>query len=79
MAMGKPVVASDIGGASEQITPGEQGYLFQPGDIKSLAQILTDMAQRPEQSKAMGEMARQRVLSEFTMDKMLQAYDRYLA
>jgi glycosyltransferase involved in cell wall biosynthesis len=79
MAMGKPVVASDIGGASEQITPGEHGHLFQPGDIGGLARILVDMANNKTLRINMGQAARSRVLSEFTMDKMLDSYAQYLA
>ena len=31
MALGKPLVMSDIGGASEQVLHGQTGLLFEPG------------------------------------------------
>src|SRR5258706_143825 len=47
MAMGKAVVASDIGGHRELLQPGETSLLFPPGDVvaltASLAQILDDV------------------------------------
>src|SRR5262249_34186459 len=44
MALGKPLVLSDVGGASEQILDGQTGVLFKPGDIDSLATQLTKLA-----------------------------------
>src|SRR5581483_11365546 len=37
MALAKPLVMSDIGGASEQVLHGQTGLLFEPGDITALA------------------------------------------
>jgi glycosyltransferase involved in cell wall biosynthesis len=34
MALAKPLVMSDIGGASEQVLHGQTGLLFEPGDIR---------------------------------------------
>ncbi len=39
-AMGRPVVASDHGGAPEQVIPGETAFLFPPGDVEGLTQAL---------------------------------------
>jgi len=39
-AMGRPVVAPNHGGAPEQITPNETGWLFKPGDADDLAKKL---------------------------------------
>ena len=40
MAMGKPIVASDVGGHRELIRDGETGVLFQAGDLTSLVKTL---------------------------------------
>jgi len=39
-AMGRPVVASDHGGARETVVPGETGWLTRPGDAGALAAAL---------------------------------------
>ncbi len=39
-AMGRPVIATDHGGAREIVTPGETGWLTPPGDARALAQAL---------------------------------------
>ena len=36
MELGKPVIASNVGGIPELITDGENGYLFDPNDIDEL-------------------------------------------
>ncbi|MFK5951344.1 MAG: glycosyltransferase family 4 protein [Methylococcales bacterium] len=43
MAMGVPVVATDIGGANEAIFPSKTGYLIEPGSPESLLQGITSL------------------------------------
>ena len=40
MAMGKPLVASDVGGHKELIRDGENGVLFEAGNEQGLAEAL---------------------------------------
>ena len=39
-AMGRPVIATDHGGARETVIPGETGWLTPPGDAEALAKAL---------------------------------------
>lgn len=73
-AMGRPVVASDLGGARETILPGETGLLVPPGDEARLAKALgdaldLDAATRQDLSAA----ARAHVLANFTVESMCEA------
>lgn len=45
MALGKPVVASDIGGHRELIEDGQNGWLFAAGSVEALAQCLIRILQ----------------------------------
>ncbi len=50
-ALGRPVIATDHGGAKETVIPGETGWLVPPGDADALAQAIEkvlklDSAQR---------------------------------
>jgi PEP-CTERM/exosortase A-associated glycosyltransferase len=47
MAMGKLVVASDVGGHRELIRDGWNGHLFQAGSVDALAQCLIGLLQAP--------------------------------
>jgi glycosyltransferase involved in cell wall biosynthesis len=73
MALGKPLVMSDVGGASEQVLDGETGLLFKPGDIDSLARQLATLT-APELSTRMGSAGRRRVRQLFTIDAMTAAF-----
>jgi len=52
-AAGRPVVASDLGGMSEFVRPGEGGWLFAAGDARALADQLRAIAQAPEQIESL--------------------------
>jgi glycosyltransferase involved in cell wall biosynthesis len=56
-AMGKPSVASDLGGPRELIVPEETGYLVPANDAQVLAQALVEVLTDPEHAREMGEAA----------------------
>jgi glycosyltransferase involved in cell wall biosynthesis len=47
-AAGVPVAASDLGGMSELIRPGHNGFLFRAGDAEALAAVLRRCLAEPE-------------------------------
>lgn len=73
MALGKPLVMSDIGGASEQVLHGQTGYLFEPGDIDALTTHLQSLASQTLQVR-MGSAAQRRVRQLFTVDTMTTGF-----
>lgn len=73
MAMGKPMVMSDIGGAREQVVPDENGWLFPAGDIAALTDCLKQAGGRSHLS-AMGAASRQRTSRLFSLDAMVENY-----
>jgi glycosyltransferase involved in cell wall biosynthesis len=77
MALEKPLIMTDIGGASEQISPGTNGYLFPPADVELLAHHLFSLA-NPELRRKFGREARAVVSSEFDIAQMLACYEREL-
>lgn len=73
MAIGKPMIMSDIGGAREQVEPGRHGWVFPAGDVAALTERLGE-AWDLARLRTMGAAARQRVASEFSQERMTQAY-----
>jgi glycosyltransferase involved in cell wall biosynthesis len=73
MALGKPMIMSDVGGAAELIRPGIDGWLFPPGDIEKLVALLTTMTDE-SRCTAMGAAARERVEKHFSQETMLDHY-----
>lgn len=78
MALGKPMVMSNIGGASEQVTPGAHGLLYPPGSVEALADCLRRLAD-PRSRTMMGHRAASRVANDFSARKMVRSYERVLA
>jgi glycosyltransferase involved in cell wall biosynthesis len=70
-AMGRPVVASDHGGAREQLIPDQTGFLFPSGDAEALAQGLRGaLSLAPDLRARLHDQAIARVRSEFSKDQM---------
>jgi glycosyltransferase involved in cell wall biosynthesis len=78
MALGKPMVMTRIGGAPEQVTPGENGLLYPPGDIVALADALEQLAD-PDVRRRMGQEAVERVTARFDVGTMVKGFDAALA
>lgn len=68
MAMGKPVVTTRISGMSDFIIDGETGVLVAPADSAELALAIGVLLSDYKRSHAIAERARQRVLTEFTVE-----------
>lgn len=77
MSLGKPVVASELGGPAEVIT-GESGMTFDPSRPEELAAALRDLATSPRLRRRLGEAARRRsgdFSSERNVDEIQAVYD----
>lgn len=77
MAMGRPVVHSEVGGAAEMIVPGHNGYLFPVGSTTALVQRLALLADG-SRARRMGVNARAMVERHFSETAMLDRYEQVL-
>jgi len=77
MALAKPVVHTDVGGAAEMIFPGENGFLFPVGDTPAFVDRLALLADR-NVAEAMGQRARAIVQAQFSEEAMVDRYERTL-
>jgi glycosyltransferase involved in cell wall biosynthesis len=65
-AMGKPVIGSRIGGITEIIDDGVNGYLFESGNAEDLQSKLELMIEKPApEIEEMGRNARKKVEQEY--------------
>jgi glycosyltransferase involved in cell wall biosynthesis len=62
MACGKPVVSTRVGGVSDLIQDGHNGFLVSSGDHEALADRVNYLLQNPETARRLGENARIRAL-----------------
>ncbi|WP_414481461.1 glycosyltransferase family 4 protein [Caldicoprobacter sp.] len=73
MAMGKPVVASNVGGIPEIVQHGGNGYLVPPGDAAALACAVIHLINNAHLRKVFGQKGRQRIVTSFSVERMVQA------
>ncbi len=72
MAVGRPVVATSIGGAGEIVLDGVTGLLVPPADSEALAEAIGSILRRPDRGREMGTLGRERVRSLFTQDRLVE-------
>ncbi len=78
MAMGVPLVATDMGGTREAVLDGRTGLLVPPGDVPALARGLGRLAGDADYRRSLGRNARQLVLERFTERGMIRETERLL-
>ncbi len=73
MAMGKPLIATALGGNLETMIPGKTGWLVNPADPGQLASVIDEaLAMNKDQLKQYGENGRARVAANFTTQTMCE-------
>ncbi len=79
MAMGTPIVASDIPPFRGILVDGEDGFLFPPKDVEKLAERLLAILQDPELRLRLGEQARRHFLEKFSTEENAAAQGEFFA
>lgn len=74
MAMGCPVVLSNVGGAAEMVENSQSGFLFESGSVPELTMILKVLNESAELRARIGAAARQRILDQFQLAAMVEKY-----
>ncbi len=72
--LGKPVIASRIGGIPEIVTDGETGLLVEPGDSSSLAKAMVRLLDDAALAERMGAAGRIAVRDTFSYQDYYRAY-----
>jgi glycosyltransferase involved in cell wall biosynthesis len=83
MALGVPVIATDVGGPAEIITDGREGFLVPPRQPAAWAKAIARLAESPDRRTEMGRTGRLRVEQAFSSAHharaMLGVYERAIA
>lgn len=75
MSMGKPVVATHVGGVPEVITNGYDGMTVPPENPTALAVAIRSLASDPKRRTLFGQRARQRITTSFSLETMADRYE----
>lgn len=76
---GVPVVADDVGQASEYIVDGKTGYLARPDDPSAMAALAADLLVDPVRRAQIGHSARADVLERWSWSRQVDAIEKALS
>lgn len=76
MALGKPVIATGIGGLRELIKDGVNGFVAEPRNPKEIARKLTILLNDTELREKMGRAAKAAVFSEYDIKDKIKELER---
>jgi glycosyltransferase involved in cell wall biosynthesis len=79
MAYGLPALASSCGGAREIVIHGENGYLFEPGDVRGLIRVLRRLIDDRDQLERLSLAARKRFFAFPTWEQTTASIRTFLA
>ncbi len=68
MALGKPVIASKVGGLREAIKDGKNGFLVEPGDVDAIERRWRELLANPKMRMRLGQEAKKTVFAEYLID-----------
>ncbi|MBI4557029.1 MAG: glycosyltransferase family 4 protein [Candidatus Hydrogenedentes bacterium] len=74
MAVGRPVVASRVGGLQMIVREGETGLLFEPDDDEMLAQHLSTLLDDFDLGRRMGDAGRKRAETEYDWQRIIERH-----
>jgi len=75
MASGLPAVATETGGNPEVVAAGQTGLLVPVADHEALGRTLAELLADEPRRRQWGEAARRRVVEEFSLERMVRAYE----
>ena len=75
MQMGRPVIASAVGGLPEIVEDGEAGLLVAPDDVPAMAHAILRLLGNPEITTRMGMAAGLRARQKFDFNLLVDAYE----
>lgn len=82
MAMARPLIGPNHGGAAEMMEHAKTGLLFNPGDANDLAAAIKKFHDQPLLREKLGVAARSHALATFSVERHVQeiqsVYDRFL-
>jgi N-acetyl-alpha-D-glucosaminyl L-malate synthase BshA len=77
MACEVPVIATNAGGVPEVVEHGVDGYLVEPGDIRSAASNAIEILSRADRGREMGQKARVDARKKFCANDVIPMYEQY--
>jgi glycosyltransferase involved in cell wall biosynthesis len=76
MAVGLPMIVTDVGGNVEAVVDGENGRVIPPQDAAAFSRALIELHDNRARADAMGRTSRRRVEERFSLERMCAEHVR---
>jgi len=80
MGYGLPVISTNVGGIPKLVHAGENGFIFEPGDIKSYSEAITNLFHNDEKLKTYSKRSFALVKDQYSLNnslsKLYKIYNR---
>jgi glycosyltransferase involved in cell wall biosynthesis len=76
MAASRAIAAVDVGDVKGIVCEANREFIVPRDDVSAFASAITGLARDPQKRHALGAMNRQRVITEFSQERMFSAYCR---
>lgn len=76
MAMGLPIIATNVGGTSELVIPDETGILIESKNTQQIVTAIKTYYQNPKLMKVHGNNGREIIKKDFTFEKLVEKNNR---
>lgn len=70
MAMGRPLIVTDVPGARETVDSGQNGFIVAPGDLHALVAAITNFIRNPGLIYPMGQKSREMAVALYDVKKV---------
>jgi glycosyltransferase involved in cell wall biosynthesis len=79
MSAGLPTLAPNMCGNGEAIENGRTGFLYQPGNMQEVTEIIESLVRDEARRQSIGEAASRRVADFFTIGRMREEFVRLIS
>jgi len=75
MSVGLPVIATDVGGASEMVVHGQSGIIVPTRSPDAMARAIVELLSAPDKRASYAQAARARAIACYSVDRMADDYE----
>ena len=79
MAVGRPVVAPNVGSISESVLDGVTGYVTEPNAVEPVAERLIELLEKPQLARTFGAAGQRVVEQTGSLDSMVAGYQQLIS
>lgn len=77
MALGKPVIASDVGGISDIVVNNKTGIIVEPGNTAAFYKAILSLMNNPSRMEQFGAQARSLIVNEYSIEKNVSTLETF--